>query len=251
MKIPAITGVIRRRLLLNYRVAPEVIAPHLPGNFRPKIIDGVCIAGICLIRLEEIRPKGLPKRIGLSSENAAHRIAVEWDSTDGLHEGVFIPRRDTGSRFTALTGGRVFPGVHHLSNFTITDENGEISIRIQPEDATEPVIEVEARETDTFPADSIFPSLAASSAFFEAGCTGYSARPDSPVLDGLLLKVHEWQVMPLEVSTIRSSYFSDTSLFPPGSLEFDHALLMRDIPHEWHSMPEMTGSREPVMASRP
>jgi len=251
MKIPAISGIIRRRLLLNYRVAPEIIAPLLPENFRPKLVDGFCIAGICLIRLEEIRPKGLPKQLGLASENAAHRIAVEWDTADGMREGVFIPRRDTGSRFAALAGGRVFPGVHHLSEFTITDQNGGISIRIREEDAAEPMIEVEAKETDTFPTDSVFPSLEASSAFFEAGCTGYSARPDSRVLDGLMLKAHEWQVTPLEVTKIRSSYFNDASIFPPGSLVFDHALLMRDIPHEWHSMPDMIDSREPLTASTP
>ena len=240
MKIPAISGIIRRRLLLNYRAAPEIIAPLLPANFRPKLVDGHCIAGICLIRLEEIRPKGIPKQLGLVSENAAHRIAVEWDTGNGVSEGVFIPRRDTGSRFAALAGGRVFPGVHHLSEFSIRDQDGGISIRIRERDGAGPMIEVEAKETDVFPSDSIFPSLEASSAFFEAGCSGYSARPDSGVLDGLLLKAHEWQVTPLDVKTIRSSYFNDASIFPPGSLAFDHALLMRDIPHEWHSLPEMT-----------
>lgn len=37
MKIPAITGIIRRRILLNYRVAPEVVETILPVNFRPKL----------------------------------------------------------------------------------------------------------------------------------------------------------------------------------------------------------------------
>jgi|TARA_B110000037_G_scaffold40917_1_gene50597 hypothetical protein len=34
--------------------------------------------------------------------------------------------------------------------------------------------------------------------------------------------------------------FDDRSIFPPESIELDHALLMRDIPHEWHSQPEMS-----------
>ena len=194
MKLPSISGIIRRRLLLNYRATPEVIAPLLPANFRPKLVDGHCIAGICLIRLEEMRPKGLPKQLGLASENAAHRIAVEWDTDDGVREGVFIPRRDTGSRLNSLAGGRLFPGVHHLSEFSISDQDGGISIYIREQNASEPMIQVEAKETDIFPGDSIFPSLEASSAFFEAGCTGYSSRPDSNVLDGLLLEAHAWQV---------------------------------------------------------
>jgi hypothetical protein len=68
MKIPAITGIIRRRILLNYRVTPEVIQKILPANFRPKLVDEYAIAGVCLIRLEEIRPKGMPRIVGISSE---------------------------------------------------------------------------------------------------------------------------------------------------------------------------------------
>jgi hypothetical protein len=38
----------------------------------------------------------------------------------------------------------------------------------------------------------------------------------------------------LEVERVRSSFFDDKSLFPEGSIEFDCALLMRNIEHEWH-----------------
>lgn len=69
---------------------------------------------------------------------------------------------------------------------------------------------------------------------------GYSSRPDSRTLDGLLLKVPEWKVAPLNIRSVRSAYFDDPALFPPGQIEFDHALLMRDIRHEWHSEPAMT-----------
>ena len=60
MRIPVIQGVIRRRLLVNYRVSPEAIARILPAPFRPKLQRGYAIAGICLIRLEQIRPRWLP-----------------------------------------------------------------------------------------------------------------------------------------------------------------------------------------------
>src|SRR5580692_1939043 len=120
MKLPAINGLIRRRLLVNYRMAPEVIQPLLPAKFRPKLHDGFAIAGICLIRLEEIRLKGLPAFSGLSSENAAHRIAVEWNGDLGkTQEGVYVPRRDSDSFLNQLAGGRVFPGEHHAAVFKI------------------------------------------------------------------------------------------------------------------------------------
>jgi hypothetical protein len=70
----------------------------LPAPFRPKLHRGYAIAGICLIRLERIRPVVFPSFCGISSENAAHRMAVLWDEpSGGSREGVFIPRRDTDS----------------------------------------------------------------------------------------------------------------------------------------------------------
>lgn len=74
MHMPTIRGLIRRRILVNYRVDPDQIARHLPAPFRPKRFGDVALAGICLIRLEQIRPMGIPAALGLASENAAHRL---------------------------------------------------------------------------------------------------------------------------------------------------------------------------------
>src|SRR6267142_5946791 len=107
MKLPIIQGIIRRRILVNFRVDPDVVQTQLPKRFTPKLHAGSAIAGICLIRLEEIRPKFLPALFGISSENAAHRIAVTWRDDKGIEkEGVYIPRRDTGSWLNHLSGGR-------------------------------------------------------------------------------------------------------------------------------------------------
>lgn len=240
MKIPTIQGTIRRRILLNYRVDPECIEKIISSPFHPKLHRGSAIAGICLIRLEEIRPRGLPAALGISSENSAHRIAVEWtDSKGEPREGVFVPRRDTDTRLNALAGGRIFPGAHVLSDFEVTDEEGKISMRIMNQRESSPLVDLEAEESETFPHESVFDSLEESSAFFEGGCLGYSTRPGSKELDGLELKIEDWKVTPLSISRARSSFYEDRSLFPEGSIEFDHALLMRDIPHEWHSLPRM------------
>src|SRR5215469_685094 len=78
-QLPAVAGTIERRILVNFRCRPDVLARILPAPFRPKLINDWGMAGICLIRLGGIRPAFLPAIGGLNSENAAHRIAVEWD----------------------------------------------------------------------------------------------------------------------------------------------------------------------------
>jgi len=73
MRFPRVHGTIRRRLLVNFRVDPAVMQRQLPAPFRPKLHDAYAIAGVCLIRLENIRPRRFPAMLGISSENAAHR----------------------------------------------------------------------------------------------------------------------------------------------------------------------------------
>lgn len=234
MRLPTIQGIIRRRILANFRVDPQVMQRQLPSRFRPKIHNGFAVAGICLIRLEHIRPRLMPEIVGLNSENAAHRVAVLWDADGVEREGVFISRRDTNSQLNYLLGGRIFPGEHHQASFDIADSASEIRFAMKSVDA-EVSVEIEGKIVNDLPSSSIFSSLSEASSFFEGGSLGYSITREPDRLDGLKLETREWHVEPLQVSRVFSSYFSDEETFPAGSIEFDHALIMRNIKHEWHS----------------
>lgn len=233
MKIPVIRGLIDRRILVNYRVDPDVLALHLPKPFRPKLVAGFGIAGICLIRFKELRPSAFPGMLGVSSENAAHRIAVEWDEQGKTGEGVYIPRRDTSSRLNMLLGGRVFPVISHHASFNVSEGDGNYRIQITSDDRLTRVV-LEAGAASALPPASVFGSLEAASSFFERGSVGYSPG-DSTEFHSLELRSLNWKVEPLTVTRVESSFFDDPTLFPPGSAEFDCALLMREIVHEWHA----------------
>lgn len=229
-----IEGLIRRRMLVNFRGDSEVVQKLLPAGLRPKLHAGSAIVGICLIRLEQIRMKGLPVLAGLSSENAAHRIAVEWDDAEGTpREGVFIPRRDTDSHLNALAGGRIFPGEHHLSKFRVSDADGQIGFAMTGDSVA---IRLTAEPAAALPVGSCFHSVGEASSFFEGGCVGYSLTCEPGRFDGIRLETRKWEVGALAVKTVESTWFSDPIRFPPGSIAFDHALIMRDIPHEWHAV---------------
>ncbi len=229
MKIPTIKGIIDRRLLINYQVDEEVLSKYLPEPFKPKLIRGKGIAGICLIRLKEIRPKGFPKQIGISSENGAHRIAVEWYENTELKEGVFIPRRDTSSKWNALAGGKIFPGIHHLAKFKVNEFKGHYEVSFKSKDET--YLSIKARESNKWNKESVFTDLNEVSKFFESGSLGYS--PDNNDFEGLELRTQNWKVSLLEVKSVQSSFFEDENIFPKGTIQFDNALLMKNIKHEW------------------
>jgi len=232
-----IKGLIRRRILVNYRVNPELIQRELPRPFRPKLHGSEAIAGICLIRMEQVRPAFMPMRIGVYSENAAHRVAVVWDDEDGLErEGVFIVRRDTSSPFNRLLGGRAFPGEQQSASFDVEDTTENIRLSVSSSDG-DVEVRLTARLCEHLPTTSQFASMDEASRFFERGADGYSARKSSSRLEGMQLRSPDWRVEPLDVSEHFPSYFTDETRFPRDSVTFDSALIMRDLQHEWRRLP--------------
>lgn len=166
---------------------------------------------------------------------------MTWQGENGqTQQGVFIPRRDTSSRLNHFAGGRVFPGQHHLAAFSVRDDATKIDFQMKSRDG-EVAIHFKGEVAQQLPPSSIFDSLSAASAFFERGSLGYSARRQSNRLDGLRLKTKSWRVEALNIGEAFSSYYSDEKLFPRGSVVFDHALLMRNIEHEWHAAKELDG----------
>ena len=231
MKIPTIHGYINRRILINFTADPKSVEKIIPFPFRPKIYKDKAIVGICLIRLKNIKPKGFPDFIGVNSENGAHRLAVEWDENGETKSGVYIPRRDTSLKLNAFVGGRLFPGKHYLAKFNVQEASGNYHIDFKSSDETE--TSIDATETGVFNENSIFETLENASDFFENGDLGYSTNKDK--FDGLRLKAYNWKVQPLEVSNVKSSFFENEDIFPKGSVNFDNALLMTNIEHEWKS----------------
>jgi Uncharacterized conserved protein (COG2071) len=239
VRLPVVRGVIQRRILVNYRVQPDVLRGLLPPPFEPKMVSGWGMAGICLIRLAELRPRGVPASLGLSSENAAHRVAVVWNQDGERQEGVFVRRRDTSAWWNVAAGGQLFPGVHHRADFTVEETPEHLRLALESRDGMTRAA-VAGGPADHLPPSSVFGSVGEASRFFERGSRGYSPGHHEDRFDGLELRTESWSVVPFEVSEVSSSFFESRELFPKGSAEFDNALLMRDVPHEWHALRQLS-----------
>jgi Uncharacterized conserved protein (COG2071) len=233
---------IERRLLVNYRVDPATLARVLPEPFRPWLVHDVGVAGICLIRLGRLRPAGLPGIVGTTTENAAHRIAVEWGSPAEPRRGVYIPRRDSSSRLTQLVGGRLFPGEHEHARFRVQESAGRYAVALTSDDGSTHV-DVRAHDVAELPDDSVFGSLAAASSFFQAGSIGYSATRAGTTTDGVELRCPGWSMSPLAIERASSSFFDDSRAFPAGTVALDSAFVMRDLDTTWHAAAALTTRR--------
>lgn len=229
-------GEVERRLLVNYRVDPSAVAGLLPAGMRPQLVDGSAVAGICLIRLGGLRPKGLPRTVGLTSENAAHRVAVEWEEAGRTCSGVYIPRRDSASLLTVLLGGRLFPGVHERARFEVEETEQRLRVALRSKDGTVDV-DVTVEVEPSLEGSALFADVDAASRFFEHGAVGFSPRRTGTQLDAVELSTKAWRVEPCRVLSARSSWFEDRERFPDGAAAVDSALVMRKVPVVWQSVP--------------
>lgn len=229
MIIDQVDCTIARRLLVNYRVAPDVVAELLPAPFRPQLVSGWAVGGVCFLALKDVRPPWAPRTLGWSSENVAHRFAVEWDDDLGGHVSVYVPRRDTNSRLASWSGGRLFPGTYGLADFAVQDGD-DLRIDVLSSDGSVR-LSVRAQRAAAM-GGRLFGSAQEAADFFRRGPVGYSPGPGGS-FDGVGLVSDDWRAVPVSVTHMASSLFDNVGLFPPGSCALDSALLMRDITAHW------------------
>jgi hypothetical protein len=241
MRPPRIAATIERRILVNYRVEHDALASVLPPPFRRALVEGYGIAGICLIRLADVRPAGVPRALGVTTENAAHRIAVEWDSGEGPVTGVFIPRRDTSSRLAVALGGRAFPGWQHHARFAVEEGDGSYRVELASRDG-DVKVRVAAHRADDVMTGSVFGSVEEASAFFRCAPLAYAATPTEGVFDGVELTAAAWAITPLQLDEVRSSFFEDPRRFPSGTAVPDSAFLMANLDTTWRARPILFAS---------
>ena len=62
-----------------------------------------------------------------------------------------------------------------------------------------------------------------------------------PVMRGIIDRrmLLNFRVRPVVLERVESSFFANENSFPPGSIEFDSAFLMRGLEHEWHARGKM------------
>jgi hypothetical protein len=233
-----ITGIMARRLLVNWRIPVAIARRALPAGVRPKIVAGHAVAGLCLVRLEKIRPVGMPAFTGLASENLAVRIGVEWDGGNG----VLIFHRETASRLNAIVGTWSHYGQHHRSLFRVRDDghSTELNIGSVQDGHIHHASVVDAPPT----APSVFEDILAAERFFRGGECGYSPGRRPGVWEGLRLRLHRWDIRAYRVQAASSSMIE--ALFD-GHAILDSAFMMRSIGHTWTPTAALHWGEIPVL----
>ncbi len=211
--LPVLKGIIARRVLLNFRADAQIVQSMLPKPFVVDTQQGAAVVGICLVRLEKLRLRGLPSQVGISSENVAHRVAVRYPQNGEMRPGVFIWRRETDQKLVQMFGGRLFPGVHHEATFLTKEDENSIQMDVKsPTGDTD--ISFSATYDSTLPQTSRFKDLQEASTFFPQGGYGFSPSLRGNTVEGMELRILQWSLTPLIGSIEESSVLWQFQPFP-------------------------------------
>jgi hypothetical protein len=241
MKISTLEGQMNWRIMVNYRAELGILRQYLPAPFVPRSFDGYGMVGVSLLNQKNQRIKGLPKTVGLDSLQVLHRIAVSWTELDETYHGVYVPHRNTNSLVQVLAGGRMYPGLFHIARFRL--EESEKGCKLEMKGRNQMYLKVQGQQTSKFPRESVMRNVETARNFFGGPSLGFSPRYKQMIFDGLELVVEQSKLQPLRIEHLRSSFFEDTSRFPKGSIYFDHALIEKQVAHQWHYQRELLAPR--------
>ncbi|MEM9023245.1 MAG: hypothetical protein AAGB22_05870 [Bacteroidota bacterium] len=244
LKFNGINGWIDTKVLVTFRVAPEVLAPAIPAPLELLTVNGHALASVCFVRLVRPRIDGWEAVWGPPSLNSAQRIAVQWPRGGAPQPGVFIHRRETASLLNAVIGGRLLPGKHALRNLRLRHDGEQVLLTDGHPDAL-----LAGHRTTDFPTDSVF-ATAREAAQFAARCEdGYSPGNNPAVLEGLSMRIEVWAPEPLQLDTLAAARLMDPAVVPTGAATLDHALIIRNRYATWTALPPMP--LEPVYEPQP
>ena len=249
--MPTMRGTVDRRVLITFTIDPEVARSVLPAPLRPDLSMGPAFGGICLIRVRGLRPAVVPARCAprLDFEYIVHRIAVEWDTSDGVSTGVYVLRRDTDCGLLTAAG-RLVPGTPRRAEVGIAEDGRRVDIAAQSRDGRMSVAFV-GEEAGELPATSVFTGPDSASAFFRCDRVALADDRRHGAFAGIRMESELWHGTPMRCEYAQSSLFEDRAVFPAGSVVLDHALVVRDLPARWVALRRIDMTRPALAEVQP
>jgi len=275
-------GTVTRRLVVNFRVSPELLEATLPPGLTLRRQGGHAIAGICVTRMEERRFLSLPFR---TSECLVHRIAV---ADAGANRRELVTRCETTSLFDWIASGRgageevaAVPCEHVRSRIEVDEADDRVMVTVRAGSGSVS-LRLEGRPAERLPRGSVFGSLARAARFFdlpaessasaigdrEALLAGEPPAPSPPMPTVPIVNEEagsatppprdavgrrpareRWVAHPLEIEWLESAHdlgrgrFPAAAAAPEGAFVLDHALVLRNVDAYWHAAPDLHGGR--------
>jgi hypothetical protein len=128
MTLPlTMNGRLSECLLLSYRTPARTVRNLIPRCMELVTCDGWAFWNVVACTVENMRPAGVPRRLGVSYHHVAYRLLVKARTADGeTLRGLYFVRSDADSRLISKFGNAMTDFRFHPAavEFSRADDNG-------------------------------------------------------------------------------------------------------------------------------
>jgi len=185
------------RLLILYRVAPELVQSRLPAALSPVTVRGSALVALEYTRLERRATDWLPAGIAPGRDHLELRYVVERNGRKPRRTSDYVLERHTSSPLGASWAARFGHAQAHLCEARLELDEARLRLRVTSADVEQLFLSAEL-------AGELRGSLFA------------HARAARELL-------REPRLQPIRVLELRARPFDDPALFPAGSASYDSA----------------------------
>lgn len=223
--------------LVNFRMAPAVLAAVLPTSLQPDLYEGQAFLSVVIADMDRMRPAFLPALFGVTYQQVVYRAVVR----SGDQRGVFFLRSDADNRLMVAMGNLLSffrfhrarivrtrgADRHHVDLVTDPSDHADIHATFEP--PRQP-------PTDPDAPASLFPDAAAAQAFLVELYTAFRPSASGETLDRVRIKRGAWHIQLMDAPRARFDFMVGSKAFPGGSTELDSVIYVRDIEYYWHTL---------------
>jgi uncharacterized protein YqjF (DUF2071 family) len=229
-------------LSINYRVAPEALAPLLPAPLEPEIHKGHGWVQVLVSSLRDMRPPGMPALFGQCFYQASYRAAVRYRGPDGdWRRGGYFVRSETNHPVMRAVGNALAEFKFHdfgAADMVMLREGDRLTVGVDPEPEFPDgrlVSVVDTRPREAPPATSCWSSL---DELHEPLVECYDALGVDAELGHLYILTIDrdpWNARFVQPKNVYSEYF-DTGPLGEGAAELDSVLHLAQCRYRWRPL---------------
>lgn len=189
----------RDALFAHWSVDADVVADSLPAGITPRTHDGSAWLGIIAFVMEDVRPRGVPRELGLTFGEVNLRTYV--DGPDG-GEGIYFYNLDAADRLSVFLARQFYQLPYYRAAITVS-RSGDLPGETAP-GTHERHVDVVSHRTHPGVPDAHFDAT--------YGPTGDRFVPDDGTLEQFLAENYRFYLASGDVGVDRG-HASDVDLF--------------------------------------
>ncbi|MEZ5976330.1 MAG: hypothetical protein R3F17_01825 [Planctomycetota bacterium] len=246
MHHPPLRGRCPLRALFTWKLDPTACRRVIPAPLRPKVIRGHAVGVVDCMRIVGLRPRLMPRPLGLTMEIASHLIVAEWMDQGQLRNVLYVMRRDVQVRRLGRAAGLLLPGHPYPAKVRLDDEAHGLRFALASNDG-HCQLDLDARVTDHWEHQDLFvgpPYLIRMLGNRSGGFLGFDEQGHGSLVE---LDAQPEHITPLSVGRAHSSLFTGAA-FPAGTSIPDAAVMQRDLICRWTSRGKVLRATDPALA---